>query len=92
MKYDQEKYVWIYDESSMGIRDVLRNKFMYDKYVLRGKLNQWESKVYFQVKEYGNSTSLPWDPILQGIVKCKFMALNATRKVLTRVQEDDVYM
>jgi hypothetical protein len=39
MKYDQEKYVWIYDEFPMGIRYLLGNKFMYDKYMLRGKLN-----------------------------------------------------
>ena len=56
-----------------------------------GELNQWENKVYSQVKWYGNSTSLPWDPILQGIGKCMFMTMVATWKVLRKVQEDDVH-
>jgi hypothetical protein len=50
-----------------------------------GELNQWEYKVYSQVKYYGNVTSLLWDSILQGIVRCMFMAMVA----IWKVQEDD---
>ena len=53
-----------------------------------GELNQWEYKVYSQVKYYGNVTSLLWDSTLQGIVRCMSMAMVA----IWKVQEDKAHM
>ena len=49
-------------------------------------------RIYPQVKYYGNVTSLPWDSILQGNMRCMFMEMVVTWKVLRKAQEDDVYM
>lgn len=55
----------------------------------------WEYKdamKYDREKYVWVMVSLLWDSILQGIVRCMFMAMAATWKVLRRTQEDEAHM